>query len=75
MVRPNMHSYQEILAVIRKGDFRYNGKGWEGSGIGYSYGGETIQGVLPFYYQVKAPPGSFEQVGGVVFGNLRSAQL
>lgn len=32
-----------------KGDYR-EGSGWGGSHIGWFYGGRTIQGVLPYYY-------------------------
>lgn len=55
VVRPNLRAFNEILDVIRSGDYHYNGKGWEGSGIGYYWGGETVQGVLPFYYLKKLP--------------------
>jgi hypothetical protein len=30
MLQPNRTTYERMLAVIRKGDFQYNGKGWEG---------------------------------------------
>eukprot|EP00976_Prorocentrum_cordatum_P080743 1184094-Prorocentrum_minimum.AAC.1 len=43
LVKPDRAAYEGILEVVRAGDFRYDGSGWEGSGIGYSYGGETIQ--------------------------------
>jgi hypothetical protein len=43
MLQPNLDTYARMLAVIRKGDFQYNGRGWENSGIGYAYGGETVQ--------------------------------
>jgi hypothetical protein len=48
--KPNPQSFEEIMAIIRTGDFRYDGSGWFGSRLGYTYGGETVQGVLPFYY-------------------------
>jgi hypothetical protein len=66
IVRPDVSSYNAILEVIREGDFHYDGSGWAGSGIGYSYGGETIQGVLPYYYAKKAPPGSYQVVRSAV---------
>lgn len=37
------------------------GAGWRGSRIGYFYGGATIQGLLPYYYNIVAP-GSAEEV-------------
>jgi hypothetical protein len=50
--------------VVREGDFHYDGGGWGGSGIGYSYGGETIQGVVPYYSAMTANRGSFNVVRG-----------
>jgi hypothetical protein len=41
--------YDAILALLREGDFR-PGTGWKGSGIGWTYGGRTIQGLLPYYF-------------------------
>jgi hypothetical protein len=32
-----------------EGDFR-SGSAWGGSGIGWCWGGKTIQGVVPYYY-------------------------
>jgi len=36
------------------------GGGWRGSKIGYFYGGQTIQGLLPFYYNIIAPGTAME---------------
>ena len=63
-----MTVFNEILNVIRKGDFR-PGTGWEGSGIGWIYGGQTIQGVLPFYFAKKAPPKMSKEVDGKLYDN------
>jgi hypothetical protein len=53
LFKPNPETFEDIMAIIRRGDFRYDGTGWEGSRHGYTYGGETVQGVLPFYYHKK----------------------
>lgn len=40
------------------GDWQGNwkmGQGWEGSKIGFFYGGATIQGLLAYFYHVVAP--------------------
>lgn len=50
VVKPSMKAFQEILQIVRSGDFHYDGKGWGDSGIGRSWGGETVQGILPYYY-------------------------
>lgn len=41
--------FDAICDILREGDFR-SGTGWRGSGIGWVYGGRTIQGLLPYYY-------------------------
>ena len=38
-----------MLDIVLEGDFRV-GTGWRGSGIGWTYGGRTVQGVLPYYF-------------------------
>jgi len=53
VVRPSMETFKEFQAIIRKGD--HTGAGWEGSHIGNFWGGQTIQGIVPFYYHVKQP--------------------
>lgn len=53
VVRPSMDTFHEFQAIIRKGD--HTGKGWEGSRIGNFWGGQTIQGIVPFFYHVKHP--------------------
>ncbi len=53
VVRPSMDTFREFQAIIRKGD--YGGQGWEGSRIGGFWGGQTIQGIVPFFYAVKHP--------------------
>ncbi|CAB9518682.1 expressed unknown protein [Seminavis robusta] len=53
VVRPDMAVYQEYLDIIKKGDFQ-EGKGWGGK-VGAFYGGMTIQGLVPYYYDVLHP--------------------
>lgn len=42
-----------IVEIVREGDFRA-GSAWRGKGIGWTYGGRTIQGVLPYYFFLEA---------------------
>jgi len=48
VVRPSMDRFKEFQAIIRKGD--HTGRGWGGSGIGNFWGGQTIQGIIPYFY-------------------------
>ena len=51
IVKPNPHGpkhFQDMIEVMKEGDF--SGRGWKNSGIGWVYGGRTVQGVVPYYY-------------------------
>jgi hypothetical protein len=67
-----------ILEILREGDFR-PGTGWRGKGIGWTYGGRTIQGVLPHYFlleaktAVPADPAPHEEIERCRYNNM--AQL
>eukprot|EP00904_Undaria_pinnatifida_P012645 jgi/Undpi1/8510/HiC_scaffold_25.g10977.m1 len=51
LVRPDLTVYENLQAIVRKGDWK-KGRGWSNSKIGWFYGGATIQGLLPYYYNV-----------------------
>lgn len=48
VIKPSMETFKEFQAIIRKGD--HSGKGWGGTKIGNFWGGQTIQGILPYFY-------------------------
>lgn len=54
---PRRHSaglhLNRIVELLREGDFR-PGSGWKGRGIGWTYGGRTIQGILPYYFFIES---------------------
>lgn len=50
VIRPSMKTYHDFCEVLRIGDFR-NRTGWGGV-VKPSYGAMTIQGILPYYYDV-----------------------
>ena len=62
LLRPSLVHYTGIVGVLKNANYRYDGSGWEGSRIGHNYGGETIQGVVPFYFQIKVGKGSYHIV-------------
>lgn len=53
LIRPNRKHFDEICELLLEGDFQ-GGAAWKGSGIGWCYGGRTIQGILPYYYLKRA---------------------
>lgn len=53
MVRPSVARFEELRAIIRKGDF--TNRGWGNSGIGNFWGGQTVQGILAYFYHTVHP--------------------
>lgn len=64
VIRPSMETFREFQSIIRKGD--HGPKGWEGSRIGNFWGGQTIQGIIPFFYHVKHP-GNAQEMNRCVY--------
>ena len=58
VVRPSMETFEEFRAIIRRGN--HGSKGWEGSHIGNFWGGQTIQGIMPYYYNIVHPERALE---------------
>lgn len=54
VLRPDLKVYDEFVAIIKKGDFQ-EGKGWGGMRVGPFYGSQTVQGILPYYYDILHP--------------------
>jgi hypothetical protein len=50
VLRPSEATYQNLVDIVRVGDYRDNG-GWGGKTMKF-YGGMTIQGLLPYYWLV-----------------------
>lgn len=53
-----MERFEELRAIIRKGD--HTNRGWGGSRIGNFWGGQTIQGILPYFYYSVHPNDGLE---------------
>eukprot|EP00752_Nemacystus_decipiens_P009421 g8424.t1 len=68
LVRPDLEVYEALRAIVREGDWKV-GAGWRGSQIGYFYGGATIQGLLPYYYNIQAP-GTARGVNRCIYNHM-----
>lgn len=56
VANPSLKVYDDLVALFRGGDFPEGGargSAWGGSGIGWCWGGQTFQGVIPYYYKKK----------------------
>jgi hypothetical protein len=58
VVRPSLARFEEYQRIIRKGD--HGNRGWGGSKIGNFWGGQTIQGIVPYFYHVLHPGDALE---------------
>jgi hypothetical protein len=54
VLRPDKAVYDEYVAILKEGDFQ-EGKGWGGKNVGPFYGAMTVQGILPYYYDILHP--------------------
>jgi len=68
VLRPSLEVYDELVKIIRKGDFRQNG-GWGGLGFGPFYGSMTFQGIIPYYYD-HLHPGTGVELNHCVYNNM-----
>eukprot|EP00516_Mucochytrium_quahogii_P006339 CAMPEP_0203758054 /NCGR_PEP_ID=MMETSP0098-20131031/10830_1 /ASSEMBLY_ACC=CAM_ASM_000208 /TAXON_ID=96639 /ORGANISM=" , Strain NY0313808BC1" /LENGTH=387 /DNA_ID=CAMNT_0050650301 /DNA_START=38 /DNA_END=1204 /DNA_ORIENTATION=+ len=53
LIKPSQDAFNKMVDIVRKGDFREN-TGWGGTGIGWCWGGQTIQGLVSYYYNIFA---------------------
>eukprot|EP00536_Pseudo-nitzschia_multiseries_P013234 jgi/Psemu1/210992/e_gw1.550.28.1 len=58
VIKPSVETYHEFLEIVRKGDYHVK-KGW-GNKVGPFYGGMTVQGLFPWYYEYLHPGKSVE---------------
>jgi len=49
LFKPNITDFEAIKKLTREGDFR-SGSGWQGSNIGWAYGGTGPDGLLAYYF-------------------------
>ena len=69
IVKPSMTEYQELVDVVKEGDYR-NGGAWGGTKIGWFWGGMTIQGLLPYFFTQLKDLKESEEVDRCVYNNM-----
>jgi hypothetical protein len=55
-MRPSIDDYLNLINIELTTEFS-KGKGWNRSTIGWFWGGMTVQGILPYYYNRVTRPG------------------
>ena len=69
ILRPNITVYNEFVSIVREGDYREKG-GWGGK-VGPFYGGMTIQGLIPWYYEnIHADDGGGVELNRCVYNQM-----
>jgi len=58
VIKPSLETYHKFVDIVRKGDYDVK-RGW-GNKVGPFYGGMTIQGLFPWYYEYLHPGNSVE---------------
>eukprot|EP01035_Chromulina_nebulosa_P017250 gene17250-22779_t len=69
VIRPNIQDYRSLVNTVMTTEF-YNGGAWNKSGIGWYWGGMTIQGLLPYYYQFVSAPNRWLKVDRCYYNTM-----
>lgn len=64
VIRPSVSRFEELRGIIRKGDF--GSAGWGGSHIGNFWGGQTVQGILAYFYH-SVHPGESQELNRCIY--------
>jgi hypothetical protein len=78
MIRPDQKQYQGVLDTIKAGEFYTEGngtamsEGWGRTHMGYCYGGQTFQGVMPYFYQ-NLHGGDWQEVDSCVYDSMAAS--
>jgi len=68
VAKPDARTFEALVSVVRQGDFRA-GSGWGGTSTGNYWGGMTIQGLVPYFFE-KLHPGTGRAVDNCVYNNM-----
>jgi hypothetical protein len=70
LLKPSMDVFENLVQIIYEGN--WGGQGWRGSGIGFFWGGATIQGILSYYYRsgIEASPGQASEANRCMYNQM-----
>mmetsp|Transcript_17503 Transcript_17503/g.47734 ORF Transcript_17503/g.47734 Transcript_17503/m.47734 type:complete len:360 (+) Transcript_17503:109-1188(+) len=70
LIRPNLQTWQDFKDIAKKGDYRDTG-GWGGK-TGKFWGGQTVQGMLAYYYCILNKGNKSVELNRCVYNNMVS---
>ena len=68
-MQPSDQVYTDLVNIVMNTEF-FQGGGWNRSKIGWFWGGMTVQGVLPYYYNRIATPGRSQIVDRCFYNTM-----
>lgn len=73
VIKPSVDDYKNLINVVMSTDFVPR-KGWNGSEIGWFFGGMTVQGLLPYYYNRVTTPGRSMVIDRCLYNSMGDYQ-
>jgi hypothetical protein len=69
---PMKEVFTSMVATVRKGDFNVAGGAWGNTGTGWCYGGQTFQGVVPYFFKYvkKSSRLPFRAMNASIYNNM-----
>jgi hypothetical protein len=69
VLRPSLVDYSNLINTIMTTGF-FKGSGWNRSHIGWFWGGLTVQGILPYYYNIVTAPNRSQKVDRCIYNTM-----
>lgn len=69
VMKPSDQTYTDLVNIVMNVEF-FQGGGWNRSKIGWFWGGMTVQGVLPYYYNKVTTPGQSQIVDRCYYNTM-----
>lgn len=72
-MQPSEQVYTDLIHIVMNTEFAKGGA-WNRSKIGWFWGGMTVQGVLPYYYNRIAQPGRSQIVDRCYYNTMADTE-
>jgi lipopolysaccharide biosynthesis glycosyltransferase len=69
VIKPSIDDYLNLVNIMLTTEFVLD-RGWNNSGVGWYWGGMTIQGLLPYYYYLVSSPKRIKMVDRCLYNTM-----
>ena len=73
VIKPSIDDYLNLVNIMLTTEFVLD-RGWNNSGVGWYWGGMTIQGLLPYYYYLVTSPKRIKMVDRCLYNTMADTQ-